>query len=111
MAVAGARQGGRDDVGLARQPVLVDPGAATDDLLGGQPERRGDQGRGGCGVADAEVSTEPAQSLALAKLGLDPLLDLGLRLGEGSGAVAAVPVVRSAAALLRGTALLSEVLT
>ena len=56
-------------------------------------------------------STEPAQSLALAKLGLDPLLDLGLRLGEGSGAVAAVPVVRSAAALLRGTALLSEVLT
>ena len=36
-------------------------------------------------------STEPAQSLALAKLGLEPLLDLGLRLGEGSGAVAAVP--------------------
>ncbi len=53
-------------------------------------------------------STEPAQSLALAKLGLDPLLDLGLRLGEGSGAVAAVPVVRSAAALLRDVALLSE---
>ena len=46
-------------------------------------------------------STEPAQSLALAKLGLEPLLDLGLRLGEGSGAVAAVPVVRSAVALLR----------
>ena len=55
-------------------------------------------------------STEPAQSLALDKLGLEPLLDLGLRLGEGSGAVAAVPVVRSAAALLRDTALLSEVL-
>ncbi len=53
-------------------------------------------------------STEPAQSLALAKLGLEPLLDLGLRLGEGSGAVAAVPVVRSAAALLRDVALLSE---
>jgi hypothetical protein len=55
-------------------------------------------------------STEPAQSLALEKLGLEPLLDLGLRLGEGSGAVAAVPLVRSAAALLRDTALLSEVL-
>ncbi|WP_288990617.1 nicotinate-nucleotide--dimethylbenzimidazole phosphoribosyltransferase, partial [uncultured Sphingopyxis sp.] len=55
-------------------------------------------------------STEPAQSLALEKLGLEPLLDLGLRLGEGSGAVAAVPLVRSAAAVLRGTALLSEVL-
>jgi nicotinate-nucleotide--dimethylbenzimidazole phosphoribosyltransferase len=53
-------------------------------------------------------STEPAQSLALAKLGIEPLLDLGLRLGEGSGAVAAVPVVRSAAALLRDVALLSE---
>jgi nicotinate-nucleotide--dimethylbenzimidazole phosphoribosyltransferase len=53
-------------------------------------------------------STEPAQALALAKLGLEPLLDLGMRLGEGTGAVAAVPVVRSAAALLRDVALLSE---
>ncbi|HXH79451.1 nicotinate-nucleotide--dimethylbenzimidazole phosphoribosyltransferase [Nocardioides sp.] len=53
-------------------------------------------------------STEPAQSLALDKMGLEPLLDLGLRLGEGSGAVAAVPVVRSAAAILRDVALLSE---
>ncbi|WGL51277.1 nicotinate-nucleotide--dimethylbenzimidazole phosphoribosyltransferase [Nocardioides sp. BP30] len=55
-------------------------------------------------------STEPAQSLALAKMGLEPLLDLGLRLGEGSGAVAAVPVVRSAIALLRDVALLSDLL-
>ncbi|MEX0429112.1 nicotinate-nucleotide--dimethylbenzimidazole phosphoribosyltransferase [Nocardioides sp. DS6] len=55
-------------------------------------------------------STEPAQSLALAKMGLEPLLDLGLRLGEGSGAVAAVPVVRSSAALLRDVALLSDLL-
>jgi nicotinate-nucleotide--dimethylbenzimidazole phosphoribosyltransferase len=55
-------------------------------------------------------STEPAQSLALEKLGLEPVLDLGLRLGEGSGAVAAVPVLRSAAALLRDVALLSELL-
>jgi nicotinate-nucleotide--dimethylbenzimidazole phosphoribosyltransferase len=53
-------------------------------------------------------STEPAQSLALDKLGLVPLLDLGMRLGEGSGAVAAVPVVRAAAAVLRDVALLSE---
>jgi nicotinate-nucleotide--dimethylbenzimidazole phosphoribosyltransferase len=54
-------------------------------------------------------STEPAQSLALAKLGLEPLLDLGMRLGEGSGAVAAVPVVRSAVAVLREVALLVEI--
>jgi nicotinate-nucleotide--dimethylbenzimidazole phosphoribosyltransferase len=53
-------------------------------------------------------STEPAQALALAKMGLQPLLDLGLRLGEGSGAVAAVPIVRSSAALLRDVALLSD---
>ncbi|GGF31940.1 nicotinate-nucleotide--dimethylbenzimidazole phosphoribosyltransferase [Marmoricola endophyticus] len=55
-------------------------------------------------------STEPAQSLALDKLGLEPLLDLDLRLGEGSGAVAAVPLVRSAVALLRDVALLSEIM-
>lgn len=53
-------------------------------------------------------STEPAQSFALDKLGLDPILDLGLRLGEGSGAVAAVPIVRSAALLLRDVALLAD---
>lgn len=53
-------------------------------------------------------STEPAQSLALAKMGREPLLDLGMRLGEGSGAVAAVPIVRSASVLLREVALLSE---
>ena len=55
-------------------------------------------------------STEPAQSLALDKLGLVPLLDLGMRLGEGSGAVAAVPLVRSAALLLRDMSMLSDVL-
>jgi nicotinate-nucleotide--dimethylbenzimidazole phosphoribosyltransferase len=53
-------------------------------------------------------STEPAQALALEKLGLDPVLDLGMRLGEGSGAVAAVPIVRSAALLLRDVARLAD---
>ncbi|MET0766694.1 MAG: nicotinate-nucleotide--dimethylbenzimidazole phosphoribosyltransferase [Aeromicrobium sp.] len=53
-------------------------------------------------------STEPAQSIALAKLGLEPVLDLGMRLGEGSGAVAAVPLIRSAALLLADVALLSD---
>lgn len=55
-------------------------------------------------------STEPAQSLALEKLGLEPVLDLGLRLGEGSGAVAAVPVLRSAVAVLRDVALLADLM-
>lgn len=60
--------------------------------------------------ASGHRSTEPAQSLALEKLGTDPLLDLGLRLGEGSGAVAAVPVLRSADALLREVALLADLM-
>jgi len=53
-------------------------------------------------------STEQAQSLALDKLGLSPILDLDMRLGEGSGAIAAVPVIRSAIAVLRDTALLAS---
>jgi len=53
-------------------------------------------------------SPEPAQSLALDKLGLSPILDLGMRLGEGSGAVAAVPLVRSAGLLLSEVALLAD---
>lgn len=55
-------------------------------------------------------STEPAQSLALEKLGLEPLVDARMRLGEGSGAVAAVPLLRSAALLVAETALLSDLL-
>ncbi len=55
-------------------------------------------------------STEPAQTHALKALGLEPLLDLGLRLGEGSGAVAAVGVLRSGIAVLRDVALLSEIM-
>jgi nicotinate-nucleotide--dimethylbenzimidazole phosphoribosyltransferase len=38
--------------------------------------------------------------LVLADLGLRPLLDLGLRLGEGSGAVLALPLVGAALAVL-----------
>ena len=53
-------------------------------------------------------SPEPAHSLALDKLGLSPILDLGMRLGEGSGAVASVPLVRSASLLLSEVALLAD---
>ncbi len=55
-------------------------------------------------------STEPAQTHALKSLGLEPLLDVGMRLGEGSGAVAALPLLRSGIAVLRDVALLSEIL-
>lgn len=45
-------------------------------------------------------STEPAQHLALERLGLVPLLDLGLRLGEGTGGLVALPLLAAAAATL-----------
>lgn len=45
-------------------------------------------------------STEPAHSAALGRLDLAPLLDLQMRLGEGTGALLAVPLVASAAAAL-----------
>jgi nicotinate-nucleotide--dimethylbenzimidazole phosphoribosyltransferase len=53
-------------------------------------------------------STEPAQQAALAHLGLDPLLDLGLRLGEGTGALVALPVVQAAIATLAEMATFGE---
>ena len=45
-------------------------------------------------------SVEPAASAALHYLHLDPLVDLGLRLGEGSGAALAYPLVRAAARVM-----------
>jgi nicotinate-nucleotide--dimethylbenzimidazole phosphoribosyltransferase len=45
-------------------------------------------------------SAEPGASAALAHLGVEPLLDLDLRLGEGSGACLALPAVEAAARLL-----------
>lgn len=44
----------------------------------------------------AHCSAEPAHRALLGKLGLDPLLDLGMRLGEGSGAAMAAAVVKAA---------------
>ena len=38
---------------------------------------------------------------ALDRLGLEPLVDLGMRLGEGTGALVALPIVRAAGDLLR----------
>lgn len=45
-------------------------------------------------------SAEPAHSAALTYLSLDPILEHAMRLGEGSGAVAALPVVHNAVAIL-----------
>ena len=59
-------------------------------------------------VAPVEAEIEVKRSRFLARL--EPVLDLGMRLGEGSGAVAALPVLRSGIAVLRDVALLSEIL-
>jgi nicotinate-nucleotide--dimethylbenzimidazole phosphoribosyltransferase len=45
-------------------------------------------------------SSEPGHRIALERLGLDPIVDLGLRLGEGSGAALAIPIVRAAARIV-----------
>jgi len=48
----------------------------------------------------AHLSPEPGHRLLLAELGLEPLLDLDLRLGEGSGAALALPLLHAAVAIL-----------
>lgn len=56
----------------------------------------------------AHLSAEPGHRAVLAHLGLWPLLDLELRLGEGSGAVLAMPIIEAAAACLAEMATFAE---
>ncbi|WP_437274661.1 nicotinate-nucleotide--dimethylbenzimidazole phosphoribosyltransferase [Sorangium sp. So ce375] len=55
----------------------------------------------------AHRSAEPAAALALTELGLDPLFDLGLWLGEGTGAVLGLHLVGTAVAVQREMATLA----
>lgn len=59
----------------------------------------------------AHRSTEPAASFALDHLDLEPLLDLDLRLGEGTGAVLSVPILRSGCQLLMRMARITDLTT
>ncbi|MBY6166099.1 nicotinate-nucleotide--dimethylbenzimidazole phosphoribosyltransferase [Pseudooceanicola nitratireducens] len=54
------------------------------------------------------VSAESAHPALLAKLGKEPLLSLGLRLGEGSGAALAIGVIKGAVACHSGMATFAE---
>jgi nicotinate-nucleotide--dimethylbenzimidazole phosphoribosyltransferase len=56
----------------------------------------------------AHVSAENAHAEVLRRLGKTPLLDLGMRLGEGSGAALAVGIVRAAVACHNGMATFAE---
>jgi nicotinate-nucleotide--dimethylbenzimidazole phosphoribosyltransferase len=58
----------------------------------------------------AHRSPEPGHSAIMEALGLEPLLDLGLRLGEGSGAALALPLVAAAQAIVDEMATLEAVL-
>jgi nicotinate-nucleotide--dimethylbenzimidazole phosphoribosyltransferase len=53
-------------------------------------------------------STEPAHARALERLSLEPVLDMGLRLGEGTGALLALPLLRAAGATLSEMATFDE---
>jgi nicotinate-nucleotide--dimethylbenzimidazole phosphoribosyltransferase len=91
-AMAGAMLGAAD----ARRLVLVDgfiAGAAALMALALEPGLRGN-------LVFAHRSAEHGHAALLAALGAEPLLDLGLRLGEGSGALLAWPLLRAAAAML-----------
>jgi nicotinate-nucleotide--dimethylbenzimidazole phosphoribosyltransferase len=99
-AIAGAVIGAR----LARVPVLLDGficTAAAATLEAAVP-----------GALDhclvAHRSQEPGHRLLFEQLRQAPLLDLGLRLGEGSGAALAVPILRAAAACHSGMATFAE---
>jgi nicotinate-nucleotide--dimethylbenzimidazole phosphoribosyltransferase len=67
-----------------------------------------------CGGADLAAmagfcaQAEPAHTLALEKLNLEPIVDLSMRLGEGTGAAVALPVVRAAVAALTSMATFGE---
>jgi nicotinate-nucleotide--dimethylbenzimidazole phosphoribosyltransferase len=56
----------------------------------------------------AHCSAEPGHRRLLEALDAKPLLDLGMRLGEGSGAAVAMPILRAAAALHAGMATFAE---
>lgn len=91
-AMAGAMLG----AGEARRLVLVDgfiAGTAALVALSLRPAIRGN-------LVFAHRSAEQGHAALLAALRAEPLLDLGLRLGEGSGALLAWPLLRAAAAML-----------
>lgn len=56
----------------------------------------------------SHTSAEPGQQAIQAALGVQPILDMGMRLGEGSGAAIALPILRLACALHREMATFAE---
>jgi nicotinate-nucleotide--dimethylbenzimidazole phosphoribosyltransferase len=89
-----------------RHPVIIDGFIATAAAL--VAIRLAPAARGYC--VFSHRSAERGHALLLEALDAKPYLDLGLRLGEGTGAVMAVPLLRAAAGILTEMADLSDVL-
>jgi nicotinate-nucleotide--dimethylbenzimidazole phosphoribosyltransferase len=92
-ALAGFVVGGA----AAGVPVLVDGVVALAGLLAATALAPG----AGAYCFAGHRSPEPGASAALGFLGLDPVLDLGMRLGEGTGASLALPLLQASAKVLR----------
>jgi nicotinate-nucleotide--dimethylbenzimidazole phosphoribosyltransferase len=90
-ALAGAAR----EAARRRVPVILDGYATGAAALAAV---RLDPGVGEALIA-SHRSAEPGHALVLAELGLEPILDLRLRLGEASGALLAIPVIEAAGAL------------
>jgi nicotinate-nucleotide--dimethylbenzimidazole phosphoribosyltransferase len=88
----------------ARQPVIVDGVIALAGLLVAEALAPGVAAR----CVAGHRSTEPGATAVLERLGLEPLLDLSMRLGEGTGGCLAVPIVQAAARLLTEMATFDE---
>lgn len=80
----------------ARRPVVVDGFISTAGALIAQALCPAVAGS----LILAHRSAEPGHAAMIAKLGREPLLDLGMRLGEGSGAALAMPLLDAARGIL-----------
>ena len=99
-AIAGAILAAR----LARVPVLLDGFACC--AAAAVVQALEPSGLDHCLVG--HLSTEPGHARLLEQLAMAPLLQLGMRLGEGSGAALAVNLVRAALACHNGMATFAE---
>ncbi|HVO01940.1 MAG TPA: nicotinate-nucleotide--dimethylbenzimidazole phosphoribosyltransferase [Candidatus Cybelea sp.] len=99
-AIVGAVMAAR----MAKVPVLLDGFATT--AAAAVLYRIDPHAIDHCWVA--HCSAEPGHRRLLAALGRVPLLDLGMRLGEASGAALAIPIVRAAIACHSGMASFAE---
>ncbi|MDR2356527.1 MAG: nicotinate-nucleotide--dimethylbenzimidazole phosphoribosyltransferase [Oscillospiraceae bacterium] len=106
--------GGFDIAGLAgvflggaiyRIPVLIDGLISAAGALIAERLRPG----ASCAMLPSHRSGERASGAVLSALGLAPVIDAGMRLGEGTGAVAAIPLLDMALAVYNGSSSFSDI--